>query len=459
MNITLNRDIFSSISATLNYNGTTYSPSKSNIGKNTIFSKTIDIPKLDSQENRTFYWDLSLTNLTGTFLLNSSIYYQNVSPTIFHLCDATYTNSVVNFSIFDEATPTNEIVSDFKGSFEWYFGGAGSVRKNYSIEIVSNKSFAFCTDPNANYTVDSKIHISSDGYEERTFEFIGKVYNPDTTNVSLYLLNSTLSSNIIIEVKDTGLSPLKDYLVEIYRFYPEDNNYKLVESKTTDLFGQITSKLVENDVKYKIMIYNNNNNLVKETGDISIACRSSICVIPFVIEDTTDDFDRFENITSYEYSLNFDNATKIFTFTWNDNTGNSPTHRLEVKRRLFNGTTTVCDTSSTALAGSLTCAVGDSTASYQAQAFRTVDSIERRIAVVNIKVGSAAQIFGREGLFWSFILLFTLIIVGMFSPVVGITLYLVGLAFLGFSNIVQLDPAVLIAQVIIGGLFIWAFRS
>jgi hypothetical protein len=49
--------------------------------------------------------------------------------------------------------------------------------------------------------------------------------------------------------------------------------------------------------------------------------------------------------------------------------------------------------------------------------------------------------------------------IGIFSPVVGIVLYLTGFILLGLTGIVYIHPGILIAEIIIGVMFIWAFRG
>ena len=121
----------------------------------------------------------------------------------------------------------------------------------------------------------------------------------------------------------------------------------------------------------------------------------------------------------------------------------------------------VCNSTSTSLASSLTCDVGSGEFNYRAQAFRRIagSDDERRVGLRNVKVGNAYEIFGLEGFFWSFILLFTLIIVGIYSPPVGILLYAVGTILLGATQIIYMTPTMYIVHIAIAGLFWYAFKT
>jgi hypothetical protein len=283
-------------------------------------------------------------------------------------------------------------------------------------------------------------------------------YNNVTTNVSLFL--NGLGTNVIVETKDDGLSPVEGYYTKIYRYYPEDNSYEIVEHQLTDEYGQFVAQLIENDVKYQFEFLDENNTVKKRTDDMTIACRTSICVLPFIIEDTTDDFERFNNLTDYDWSFSFTNSSKTFTFTWTDVSGVSATSRLQVTRYLWNGTEVLCNTTSTSSSETLNCVVGDIQASYQAQAFRKIGTgAWRRIGFLSETVGDTFEKYGKEGLLWSFFLLMTMIAIGYWKPPIGIALYLGGIIALSYLKIISLNPAIIVAQIVIGVAFMWAFRG
>jgi len=457
INITYDSSEYSSVSGTLVYDGTSYLGTSIGSGNEKVFSKSIQIPLVSSSQNKTFYWTFAMTNSTGTSDYNSTFYNQTVNPINFSQCGTG--TQVVNFSIRDE--DTNSLInSDFEASFIYTLTQFSSLNKNVSVDLSGSSSYVFCIDPNATYYSQDIIQISSTGYDTRDYNLAFEVYSNNTPiNTNLYLLNSSAGTDVIIETKDAGLSPLRGYTVKIYRYQQSTNSYILIEEDITDAFGQVVASLVQNNAKYKFEFYSPTGSLLKSSGDVVISCRSSVCIQPFVIKEADTTLDRFENITSYEFSLSFNNVTNSFTFSWTDNTGENPIHRLLVTRFLINGTQTICDSESSVLSGSLNCAVGDQSYSYTAQAFRTVDGKETRIDLLEYKVNPSSDTFGLEGLFWSFILLFILIIIGIFSPILGIVLYLIGLVVLGLIGVVYIDPALIIAQIIIGVLFVWAFKG
>lgn len=459
--VSYNDSKWSSISANLIYNDTSYIGTKTGSGGTVDFIRNLNIPSIEGtgSVNQSFYWQIILTNSTGGYDFNSTEHNQTVNPIIFTNCNATYPNPLVlNISIFEETNISNQINVSMKASFTYSLGGSETEVHTFESQI-NNDTFQFCTNANETFYVDSIIDISKDGYFDRTYTLFNQSYNNVTTNLFLYLINESEGTNIIIEVVDQGLQPLTGYYVDIERYYPETNEYLTVVSDVTDEFGRFVSRLIQNYVRYKFIFKNPSGTIVKTTEDIRVACKSDICVLPFVIEDTTDDFDRFSNITNFESSLSFDNSTNIFTVSWNDVTGDSPTFRLFVQRILINGTINVCNTTSTSLSSSLSCNVGSEKASYRAQFFRQVDDDETRISVLHAKVGEIFGIFGKEGLIWVFLILFTMIAIGSFNPSVSAILYLVGIIGFGLIGIISFSIPVLIANIVCIIAFVWSFRG
>jgi len=469
-NVTYNSTLFTSLSSNLIYNGTSYLATKSTSGINTILTRSLDIPTTITTQNKSFLWEFLLSNSSGTDYVNTTSKTQTVNPLIFVKCNATYPSPVfVNFTTYNESNLALTNVF-FDGTFKYYAStGGGTVTKSVSVEgITANSTYQFCTNYNSSFIVDSSIRLRANGSIDRNYFFNDITYNNITTETHLFMQSSgsyepyTTNSltNVIIEVQDTGLNPLEDYTVIVERYYPSTGSYKIVIQDITDIYGQIVTRLVENTVKYKFTFKNPSGTTVKTTGDMTIACRAVICVLPFVIEDTTDDFEQFTNTTNFDYSFSFDNNTNIFTFSWNDVTGDSITTRLFVERILFNGTTTVCDDTSISLSSVLSCNVGSQRASYIGRIYRQVTGEDERfLAVINARIGEIFSTFGKEGLFWVFILLFTMIGVGSFNPPIAIILYNVGFFMMGLLGIVSFNIPIFFATNIIMILFIWAFKS
>jgi hypothetical protein len=463
ISVTGSADIFA---ATLNYSGISYPiDTIQDLGSgNFLIRKTIDIPSVGVvNASKQFNFIITLDEGTGFSSAISTLQTQTVA--VVNVTQGE-TPLILNFTVYNQETLT-KINAKMDITFNWYLG-SGTQLENESYAEPFKTSFHYSTLPSfRNFTTSINLNLnnvstdSNNTFNDKNYDFEKLILTQKTTNIPLYILGSGNGTDVIIEVKDIGFIPLEDYLVKVYRFYSSDNTFKLVESEKTDVFGQISARLIEKSVKYKFEFYDENNNLVKTVPNSIIVCQSTItvCKAQFVVGTETDDSARFQNGTDRTYFLTFNNVTNSTTLIWNDNSGLGPTWRLEISKRLFNGTTIVYNQTSTADYGSLSFDVGKTKATYSAQAFRRVGSIETRIAEISFEIGSLIKIFGLEGLMISFLLVFTMVLLGLYSPSIGIGLYLLSIFLLGTIDIIYISPAILIAEFVIGVLAIWALKQ
>lgn len=442
----------------LEYNGTDFATSSSVIlGTSANLTVTIDIPIVNTQQNRSFFWRITtITDDGNVSQQNSSTNNQTVFPSLLDDCSS-QPFTTVNYTIFREDTRTH-MSSPLEISFEWFLGG-GSVVKNASFDDATEVNHLFCMNAqNETYFTTARMDTEVSGFQDQQYDFLLERYTNITTHQLLGMVNESASSDIIIKVRDTGSQPLFGWMVQIFKFYPELNEHLLVGSRITDSFGQFEESLIERNVRYRFEFYDTTRRLRQEENGI-VTCELSFCFIEFVIEDILDIFDIYGDIEGYERSLDFINSSSSFLFSWSDSTGNSPTHRLLVQRIALNQTFIVCNSTSTSIVGSLSCPVGNQSASYIAQGFRKVGNEENRVVLLTIRIADISITIGIEGFFWSFLLTMTLLGVGAWNPPVGIGLYLAGFVLLGGFGIFHMPPELFFSGLVIGILFIWALKS
>lgn len=457
LELSFDPDIIAELYGTFVYDENIYPTTSVKSGTNVNFSITFDIPAVFSIKNNSFFWTINSVNISGgSNSFNTSLSNQTVFPSSIDQCGSN-PFTAVNYTVFREDTRAH-LTSPLQINFEWYLGG-GSVVKNASFDDATEINHLFCINAqNDTFYTTARMDSNNDGFEDQQFDFLLERYTNATTHQLMGVENDTAASNIIIKVKDSGAQPLSGWMVQIYKFYPELGESLLVGSRITDTFGQFEESLIERDVRYRFDFYDDRRRL-RQTEDGIVACELTFCFIEFIIEDILDIFDIFGDIEGYERSLTFSNSSSSFVFSWSDSTGEIPTHRLLVQRLALNQTLTICNATSTSVVGSLSCFVGNSTATYSAQGFRKTGSDEIRVSLLTIKIGDISITFGLEGFFWSFMLLMTLLGVGSWNPSVGIGLYIIGFALLGGFGLFYMPPALFFSGLIVGVLFIWALKS
>jgi hypothetical protein len=240
LNVTYDNNAYTSSIANLVYNGTSYSSTKTGSDGNYLFSKTIDLPLINyPTQNISFYWNISLTNSSGTYSFLSSNYYQIVNRTYLYICNLTYTVPYVNFT-FQEETLLNSMNASIDEANWNYYLGSGSVYKTYSfINVSTNPAYAFCYSPsykNVN-TVLQYLKYSATGYPQRQY-FYNSSYTNTTTNTILGLLSSSNGIYTSIQTLKGVGSPLDGVLVVAERFY--GGSYLTVGTGITDEAGIVT---------------------------------------------------------------------------------------------------------------------------------------------------------------------------------------------------------------------------
>ena len=240
INITYDDNIYTSSSANLIYNGTSYTSTKTGSNSNYLFSKTIDLPLVNyPTENRSFYWNISLTNSSGTYSFLSNTYYQVVNRTYLYICNLTYNVPYVNFTFQDESALTTMNASVDESTWSYYLG-LGSVMRTYSfINVSMNPSYAFCYNPSYKTvnTVLQYLKYSATGYPQRQY-YYNSTYSNTTTNTNLGLLASANGIYTSIQTLKGAGNPLSGVLVVAERFY--GGSYLTVGTGITDEAGIVT---------------------------------------------------------------------------------------------------------------------------------------------------------------------------------------------------------------------------
>lgn len=206
--------------------------------------------------NSNFSYSRNFTSQTGNFQLDALVgtwslfidapgfaYTSNItnlSAGTNNLTIYVYTSESINITFRDETsnaliTPTNVTVDFISSAFS--FNRSTTTGWVY-VDLLSP----------TNYT----IRYRGTGYGERFSYF--EVTTRSSSNLTLYMLNTTVEANITITVVDETSNRVAGALVRILKYDLASNSYIQRESIITDYAGQVITGVVLNTEYYKFVV-------------------------------------------------------------------------------------------------------------------------------------------------------------------------------------------------------------
>jgi len=292
-------------------------------------------------------------------------------------------------------------------------------------EFDNITSFRVCINSSIeNYKLGyGEIQFTSNGYSDRRFYMYNNqtLSNITTREYDLLSLPTADSTSFIFEVKNTFLNPYSDKFISLLRWYPETNEYKVVETAKTDTDGRTVMKVKTEDVDYRVGVYEQDGTLIKLADSVRMACLVDPCTYTLkIIHDPAD----YYSIYDVEASLEFDEDNGRFIYIWNDPEQITSAMRLEVYKMAGNQDILICNETTSSYTGVMICSVGDYTGDFYARAYRSA-SPEKIYKTLfhTLRTGVESSF----GLFLSVILALVTGLIGIFSPTVAIIMLIVGM--------------------------------
>ncbi|MFA5397756.1 MAG: hypothetical protein WC346_17235, partial [Methanogenium sp.] len=168
----------------------------------------------------------------------SDYYYQLIQPTIFTICNATYSIVFLNITFLDEET--GDVLNATIDNAEFiYYLGDGTITKNYLYSNTSeNGEYNFCFSPQNRTMYNTRtIQYSSTGYPQRKNDDTTSLTN-STTNKTLYLLSSADGIYSSIQVVDQNGDRVSGVEVTVERQF--GGVWTIIGKETTDDAGSVT---------------------------------------------------------------------------------------------------------------------------------------------------------------------------------------------------------------------------
>lgn len=232
---------YTSVSGSMYYNGSEVSSSilQSNPSNVSLISYR-DIPLTTSAEAVEVYFNVTVTNSTGTFNIISDSQNQTINTIHFSICNETYPTKFLNISFKDESD-LSEINASIPTSTFIYYLGDGTINKSYTyINNSLNNNYSFCASPSSE-TFYTDIYLQ---YKQGT-DYPQRIYEPsllsltnEITNATLYLLSSIDGIYVTFQIVNNADQVIEG--VDVTASRTIDGSTVIVGTGTTGAAGSVT---------------------------------------------------------------------------------------------------------------------------------------------------------------------------------------------------------------------------
>jgi len=441
LNLTYDSSVYTSISGTLIYDGTSYSSTYSGSGNNILFNKTITIPTVSSQQNKTFYWTLQLYDGSTTSYINTTRHNQTVQNIGIDDCSV-FTTKIYNLTLRDEDTqvmlhPTGQNTSIEVTLNISSLGTTNSViafSQNYTkinpVSVCIDQSIANIS----GFRADGVISYVADDYVKEYY-YVQNITLSNATipqNIQLYDLLTTRSQSFLISYKDGNFIPQQDVLIDIARWYINEGVFKTVELPKTDIDGKTVGHFVTEDVVYTIYV-RKYGQLLATFQNVRVVCANSVigdCKLDLKEASSTtipDDFTDYRNLT---YIFTYNDTSKLVKFEWTSLDSLTKSIVMNVSRYDNYGNQSICSASLSTTSGSVQCTIP--VAYYNSTAMAKIYSNGELVTTQIFDVSpSRTATLGSVRYILAFLLIITIPIMAISSGPMTILMFIVALIIAG----------------------------
>lgn len=338
-----------------------------------------------------------------------------------------------------------------------------SAQENISFQFRNAHNYSICTNTNQTIILDAIMEYGDGSiYTRKKYYLNDYVANSSIENhVYLYHLNNSKASEITFTVfdKTTG-DKVEGVFIKILRYYPGENELKVVEIARTDEVGQSLGKMVLADVFYRFIIE-------KPAGTVRLnseTLRILSLVRSFGISFATDVLDTWDKIHGVSTSVTCTKGTQTCRMTWSDESNIVQDATLEVWRATGLGDTLLYRETTSAAAGTISYTITEDTTgnTYTAEGY-----IESNTGTSNYFAGMASLLYSSNPFFTdsnqrlaSLFPLFLLVVVLVFAMIdfgtVGVVIgSLLGLIIGAIIGILQIDPFYFISFILMAIILIY----
>ncbi len=372
-------------------------------------------------------------------------------------------NIALNFTLFDEEHRTDIINGDM--SFSLLLNGGDSY--TYNLEATGRNNTMFCLSP-ADHSVNlsgvvqyTPTNSSKYTYPREYYFNRAEITGGSQTDINLYSLEDALATGCQFRITEDGVTAVPGYYIQLQRWHPGEGLFDLVAMGNTSTSGTYTIYLRQTDAFYRVFVYDGNNNLAKTIDTTQIQS----CPYQILVGGTSGvgygDAENWFNFDNININMYFNSTTNNTRLIWSDSTGYATQMciRIDKFQTQGSGYSLYNYTCLSSASGTIYQHINES-GFYIAKAIAYHDSDWRLLDSITIELTSTvSDLIGVSGVFYALLLIGLLLFVGLYSPVVSISLGIVGLIFSKMMGLLTVGWGAFIGIIVVGVILIFKQRG
>lgn len=413
LNFTTNTSYVSTISATLYYNNSAQTTTKTTGDGYIQFVSTVEIPRIDgdNSSNVSFYWNYTvyptavpnINNLTEQH--NQTKWRLLINP-----CIGESIYEAINFSTINSS---GDIINTTMEVYFYVYNSSSSDNRQYGFELTNDFDNQFCVlreglTLNTNYIAS----FTATDYDQRDYIINNGRLSAIYQNISVVLSKSSDTTAITVNVVDENDNELVGYTVEAQLYSLSENNYTLIDSKETNSDGKVVFNLDVDSGQYLFYVKNTTGTTVytepKQT--LTETTYTFRVILGTGIESI------LLKLQNLDYTLTADRDKNNFTLTWDDSVTNLiDSMNLTILKHNATSTNQIYSFLSTSDNSILWYNVSEIGYSYIAYAYAVSsdDGEQHLLDTTSIDIKAAYDIFGTDSLVMSLIFIVTMAFIGL----------------------------------------------
>lgn len=458
-----------SITSDIVYNGTSQDATISCISGNCTTRAIIDIPLIESpglgenlSQNKSYFFNVIIFNGTSNNQITTSTRQQNVTKFFFGQCNTTQNKASINFSHKREDNLALFAPWTIKGNFDYYLGSGKVFKKELLSEVLGVFNKTMCISNNVTYRTNATIEYFRDPTLSviRNHFLFEEPFTENVTQIDLLSLNLTEATSFILKVENQLQQDVQDALVITQRYYPDTDTFVTAQKGVTGQDGKTVGFFKTETVDYRFIIeiegvvqlITPKQKVVPETAPFTLVFRIGQGIDQPWID--------WENLTSVDYALFFNDTTNITSFVYTDTSSNFTRARLWVKEiRSNESDITVCNVTSTNAADTLNCDLGSRSGTFSAIGYNSRLDNEKQISIIMFKITTAVEIFGLEGLIIAWFIILTATLAFIWNPTAMIMVFNVITIFVNIIGLATFSPVYLFGMISVSIILVILMRT